>query len=119
MAKKKNFDYDDLKNQLEGVWDKTLTTLNKGKDEIVRLSKMGKIKLDTQMMERDKNYLFQKLGEETYKGLKTDKLNTDNLKKYVLKIENLNKKIKTQDGRLDGLAKKAKTRKRKTTKKNN
>ncbi len=113
---KKGFDYDEVKNQLETVWDKTLDALNKGKKEVVRYSKMGKIKLDTQMMERDKSYLYQKLGEETYKGLKQDKLNTQALKKYVDKIEKINSKIRKQNAQFSDLNKKSPTRKKKPSK---
>jgi hypothetical protein len=102
---KKNFDYDELKSQLETIWNKTLVTLNKGKEEVIRLSKMGKIKLDMQMMERDKNSIFQKMGEETYKGLKTGTLNKNAFKKYVEKIEKIDTKIAESQEKLSELSK--------------
>ena len=113
---KKGFDYDEIKTQLEGLWGKTLGAITKGKSEVVRFSKIGKIKLDTQMMERDKNYLFQKMGEEAFKGIKAGKFSSESLNKYVTKIENIDKKIKSQTQKLTDLSRK-KNSKPKTKKK--
>lgn len=95
---------EDLKNQVERLWDMTRDAFEKGGREVMRLSRIGRVKLETTQLQRERQRLFAELGERSYRLLVEGSLTHGELAPLAKSIEALNAKIADECNRMSQMA---------------
>jgi len=86
-----------------GVWNRLLSIFNKGKDEVVRSSKVSKVRLDLSSLKKEREKVFERLGEEIYNRQKGNKISLPGLDSYLTEIDLITFKISSKERELKGL----------------
>jgi uncharacterized protein YoxC len=84
-------------------WSKTLSSLSRAQDEIVKVSQMGKIYVDRSFLIHERNKLFRKLGEISYQCVKAEKVKTPELSRLADQIDRMGKRIDEMKSRMKDL----------------
>lgn len=88
----------------QGVWNRFLSIFNKGKEEVVRSSKVSKARLDLSSLRKERERVFERLGEEIYKRHKENKSTLPALDPFFTEIDIINLKLSSKERELKGLA---------------
>jgi hypothetical protein len=92
--------------KMDKVWSRAKTQALEALDWSKRISQVGKLKLDTTRMQRNRTALFQELGQKTFELLKEGRFDPTTLGQLVAQIDNLTVSINELLKSMDGAAKK-------------
>lgn len=87
----------------QGLWNKARSLFNKGRDEVVRSSKVSKTRLDLSSLRNEKEHVFERLGEEVYSRYKEDKISIPGLDPFFTEIDIISLKLSSKERELKGL----------------
>lgn len=105
MADKK-FDPESLQQGIESFLGKAADVISRGREEILKQSKIGKVKLfDLMQLRRERARLVQRLGEEAYRGMQAGKLEKDDLKRTYQRIVEMDEQIAKKEAEIERLQK--------------
>ena len=89
---------EDVKRQLGSFLEKAVEAFGEVKDAVVRTSQVGKIKLDATFLRRERDRLFQRLGEELFDLVEDGKLDLpDALGPLAEQLRELERKLAEQE----------------------
>ena len=71
MARQSHPESSEFRRQVDTLFARAAHAFGELKDVVVRNSQIGKIKLDTQALRRDRDLLLQRLGEACLEAIKT------------------------------------------------
>lgn len=97
-------DYDRFRNALEALVERTVDALEKGRTEVLKEARVGKVKLlDIYQLRRERGRLYQRLGEEVYGLVRKNALEIPSLSRTLAKIAALDEKIAAKEAEIDRL----------------
>ena len=107
MATKK-FDPDSLSSGFESLLGKAADVLSRGREELLKQSRIGKAKLfDLTQLRRERARLMQRLGEEAYRGMQAGSLTKDDLKRTYQRVVEMDEQIAAKEAEIDRLQREA------------
>lgn len=86
----------------QGLWNKALSLFNKGRDEVVRSSKVGKTRLDLSSLKNEKERAFERLGEEVYRRYRENRFSLPGFDSFFTEIDIINLKLSSKERELRG-----------------
>ncbi len=104
-----------IKKELVRVSQEALDLAKKGEEELIKITKKGKLHMDTTALNLKKEHLFLRIGKEYVRGAKPA-TQTAKMKQLLKEMDKLEKEIKQTEGKLKKTPKK-KTARKKTAKK--
>lgn len=97
-------EYDRFRNALESLVERTVDALERGRDEVLKEARVGKVKLlDIYQLRRERGRLYQRLGEEVYGLVRKGALEIPALSRTLAKIAALDEKITAKELEVDRL----------------
>lgn len=87
----------------QGLWNKLLSTFNTGKEEVVRSTKVSKARLDLSSLKKERERVFERLGEEIYKRRKERTASIPGFDSFFAEIDIINLKLSSKERELKGL----------------
>ena len=90
-------DYDKIRSTLDSLLDKTMETLDRGKEEVLREVKVGNVKLGGYQLQRELGRLYQRLGQEVYGLLEGGELEIPSAQRLRDKIEAVHQALKEKE----------------------
>lgn len=87
----------------QGMLNRMLSVFNKGKEEVVRSSKVSKARLDLSSLKKEKERAFERLGEEVYRRYKENKISIPGLDPFFTEIDLISPKLSSKERELKGL----------------
>ena len=78
---------------LSNLWNKAKGALNRAQDEIVKVSQIGRIRMNRSFLTQERNKIFQRLGEISYDLILEKKIEYPDLNRLVEHITRMNRKI--------------------------
>ena len=104
MANKSPFDTDQISQGIESIFGKAVEVLTKGREELLKQTRIGKVKLvDLMQLRRERSRLVQRLGEEAYRGLQAGSLDTDDLDRTYRKIVAMDEQIAAKEAEIESI----------------
>ncbi|WP_027390190.1 hypothetical protein [Chrysiogenes arsenatis] len=95
-------DSKDTRGSLDKIYESIRKGVVKSKDEVVKLTKIGKLKLEIVNLERKKSAKLQELGELTYQLLKTGNLQfNEEFLGLIEQVEKIEAEITVHDSLLE------------------
>ena len=74
-------------------WNRGIKILDRAKEEVIKVSQMGKTHLNRSFLLHERNKLHRKLGEKTHHLVKMKKINLVDLDRLIDQIDRVGKKI--------------------------
>ena len=100
--RKPPFDTDQISQGIESIFGKAVEVLTKGREELLKQTRIGKVKLvDLMQLRRERARLVQRLGEEAYRGMQAGSLDTDDLDRTYRKIVTMDEQIATKEAEIE------------------
>ena len=84
----------------QGLWNKLLSIFNSGKEEVVRSSKVSKARLDISSLKKERERVFERLGEDIYKRHRERTASIQGLDSLFAEIEIINLKLSSKEREL-------------------
>jgi hypothetical protein len=84
-------------------WDTAATYLKKAKDEVVRSSRVGKLRLDIARIRKQRKDLYAELGEKTYELLSSDSLASKALDETKASVDERNALIAAKEAEIEAI----------------
>lgn len=104
MANKPPFDTDQISQGIESIFGKAVEVLTKGREELLKQTRIGKVKLvDLLQLRRERSRLVQRLGEEAYRGMQAGSLDTDDLDRTYRKIVAMDEQIAAKEAEIEAI----------------
>lgn len=104
MANKPPFDTDQISQGIESIFGKAVEVLTKGREELLKQTRIGKVKLvDLMQLRRERSRLVQRLGEEAYRGMQAGSLDTDDLDRTFKKIVAMDEQIAAKEAEIESI----------------
>ena len=104
MANKSPFDTDQISQGIESIFGKAVEVLTKGREELLKQTRIGKVKLvDLMQLRRERSRLVQRLGEEAYRGMQAGSLDTDDLDRTYRKIVAMDEQIAAKEAEIEAI----------------
>ena len=104
MANKSPFDTDQISQGIESIFGKAVEVLTKGREELLKQTRIGKVKLvDLMQLRRERTRLVQRLGEEAYRGMQAGSLDTDDLDRTYRKIVTMDEQIAAKEAEIESI----------------
>ena len=103
MVKKTMFESNAGEGGFQGLWNKLLSLFNTGKEEVVRSSKVSKARLDLSSLKKDRERVFERLGEEVYKRHKEKGISIPGLDPFFTEIEMIDNNLSSKGRELKEL----------------
>lgn len=103
---KPTIDVDDLKRNLERVWEQTMEVFRRGTDEVLKATKVGREKINTQLLMREKCQLLEKLGKKTVELVEKKKLEAPELLSLVKEVRRVQREIDGEEERVSSILQK-------------
>ena len=104
MANKPPFDTDQISQGIESIFGKAVEVLTKGREELLKQTRIGKVKLvDLMQLRRERSRLVQRLGEEAYRGMQAGSLDTDDLDRTYRKIVTMDEQIAAKEAEIEAI----------------
>lgn len=104
MANKPPFDTDQISQGIESIFGKAVDVLNRGREELLKQTRIGKVKLvDLMQLRRERSRLVQRLGEEAYRGMQAGSLDTDDLDRTYRKIVTMDEQIAAKEAEIEAI----------------
>lgn len=85
------------------LWNRFLLLFNKGKEEVLRTSRIGKARLELSSLNRDRDVVFKQLGEEVYKRHKEQKFPLTGLEPFFTEIDMMTLNLSSKERELKDL----------------
>lgn len=85
-------------------WDTAATYLKKAKDEVVRSSRVGKLRLDIARIKKQRKDLYTELGDKAYELLSTQSLAAEGLEKLKVALDEKNALIAAKAAEIEATA---------------
>jgi len=102
------FDNDDLSKGLEGFLGRAADVISRGREEILRASRIGKARLlDLTQLRRERGRLVLRLGEEAYREMQAGPLHRDDLEKTYLRIVEIDERIAAKEAEIEKIRREA------------
>ena len=96
------FDTDEFGKGIEGLLGRAVDALTKGREELLKQSRIGKVKLiDLTQLRRERARLVQRLGEEAYRGLQAGSLDAEDLDRTYKKIVAMDEEIAAKEAEIE------------------
>ncbi len=86
------------------IWDRAIEALERGKEELTKISRVGRMKLDLTRLQRERAELYRKLGEETHKLFKEDRFHRQEIERLLVRIDQVTEQIHQQEQEMTGTA---------------
>lgn len=100
--RKPPFDTDQISAGIESIFGKAVEVLSKGREELLKQTRIGKVKLvDLMQLRRDRARLVMRLGEEAYRGLQAGSLDEDDLERTYRKIVAMDEQIAAKEAEVE------------------
>ena len=99
----------ELGEKVERALQRAREAMERGRTEILKISKVGKMKFNTSKMQRDRAALFHRLGEKVFAMLKEGPFNPSEVQDYVVRIEQLTEKIESHQTQMKSDVRQGKT----------
>jgi hypothetical protein len=100
--RKPPFDTDQLSQGIESIFGKAVEVLTKGREELLKQTRIGKVKLvDLMQLRRERARLVQRLGEEAYRGMQAGSLDTEDLERTYRKIVAMDEQIAAKEAEIE------------------
>ncbi|MBM2837857.1 MAG: hypothetical protein HW415_482 [Deltaproteobacteria bacterium] len=103
MVKKTMFESNAGEGGFQDLWSKLLSMFNTGKEEVVRSSKVSKVRLDLSSLKKDRERVFERLGEEVYKKHKEKGISIPGLAPFFTEIEMIDNNLSSKGRELKEL----------------
>lgn len=103
MVKKTMFESNAVEGGFQDLWKKLLSMFNTGKEEVVRSSKVSKARLDLSSLKKDRERVFERLGEEVYKRHKEKGISIPGLASFFAEIEMIDNNLSSKERELKEL----------------
>ena len=98
------FDTDQISQGIESIFGKAVEVLTKGREELLKQTRIGKVKLvDLMQLRRERSRLVQRLGEEAYRGMQAGSLDTDDLDRTYRKIVAMDEQIAAKEAEIEAI----------------
>lgn len=110
MADKKPFDFDTdaLRTGLQGLLGRAADAIDRGREELLKQSKIGKVKLiDLTQLRRERARLVSRLGEEAYRGMQSKSLDEGDLQRTYKQIVAMDEQIAKKEAEVETLRREA------------
>lgn len=102
--RKPPFDTDQISQGIESIFGKAVEVLNKGREELLKQTRIGKVKLvDLMQLRRERGRLVQRLGEEAYRGMQAGSLDTDDLERTYRRIVAMDEQIAAKEAEIEAI----------------
>lgn len=102
--RKPPFDTDQISQGIESIFGKAVEVLTKGREELLKQTRIGKVKLvDLMQLRRERSRLVQRLGEEAYRGMQAGSLDTDDLDRTYRKIVAMDEQIAAKEAEIEAI----------------
>lgn len=102
--RKPPFDTDQISQGIESIFGKAVEVLNKGREELLKQTRIGKVKLvDLMQLRRERGRLVQRLGEEAYRGMQAGSLDTDDLERTYRRIVAMDEQIAGKEAEIEAI----------------
>ena len=85
-------------------WDTAATYLKKAKDEVVRSSRVGKLRLDIARIKKQRKDLYTELGDKAYELLSTQSLAAEGLEELKVALDEKNALIAAKEAEIEAVA---------------
>ena len=96
------FDSEDFGKGLETLIGRAAEALSRGREELLRQSRIGKVKLfDLTQLRRERSRRVLRLGEEAYREIQAGKLAGESLQKTYLRIVDMDERIAAKEAEVD------------------
>lgn len=100
--------WQEAKNNLRILSEKTLNLAQKGEKELVKASRVGKIQLNIVSMNLKKENIFRELGKKTYEmHIEQEQVEPAKLTVFFSQIDKLNQQIKAKKTQIAKVKKEA------------
>ena len=100
--RKPPFDTDNLSAGIESIFGKAVEVLSKGREELLKQTRIGKVKLvDLMQLRRERARLVMRLGEEAYRGLQAGDLDADDLERTYKKVVAMDEQIAAKEAEVE------------------
>mgnify|MGYP001604486287 FL=1 len=103
MVKKTMFESNAGEGGFQDLWNKLLSLFNTGKEEVVRSSRVSKARLDLSSLKKDRERVFERLGEEVYKRHKEKGISISGLAPFFTEIEMIDNNLSSKGRELKEL----------------
>ncbi len=103
MVKKTMFESNAVEGGFQYLWNKLLSLFNTGKEEVVRSSKVSKARLDLSSLKKERERVFERLGEEVYKRHKEKGIAVPGLAPFFAEIEIIGNNLSAKERELKEL----------------
>lgn len=108
--RKPPFDTDQLSAGIESIFGKAVEVLSKGREELLKQTRIGKVKLvDLMQLRRERARLVQRLGEEAYRGLQAGSLDEEDLERTYRKIVAMDEQIAAKEAEVEEIKREEET----------
>ncbi|NQS99580.1 MAG: hypothetical protein HQ595_00725 [Candidatus Omnitrophica bacterium] len=98
--------WQEAKENLKVLGQKTIKLAQKGEKEVVRASKIGKLQLDIVSINLNKENAFRQAGKKAYEmHTKKGNVNSVKLESLFKQIDKLNQQVKTKKSKIGKLKK--------------
>lgn len=96
-------DFDrDLGKGLESFVERAVDAISRGREEILRASRIGKAKLfDLTQLRRERARLVWRLGEEAYRAMQSGTLSKDELEKTYRRVVAMDERIAAKEAEIE------------------
>ena len=102
------FDGDDFGKGLDGLVGRAAEFLSKGREELLRQSRIGKVKLfDLTQLRRERTQLVLRLGEEAYRALQSGTLAREDLDRTHRRIVEMDERIAAKEAVIERIRREA------------
>ena len=102
--RKPPFDTDQISQGIESIFGKAVEVLTKGREELLKQTRIGKVKLvDLMQLRRERSRLVQRLGEEAYRGMQAGSLDQDDLDRTYRKIVAMDEQIAAKEAEIEAI----------------
>lgn len=85
------------------LWNKLLSIFDKGKDEVVRSSKVSKARLDLSSLRRERERVFERLGEEVYNRHREKNFSLPGLDPFFTEVDSITLRLSSKERELKEL----------------
>ena len=91
-------------SKVERAWDRALTALGKHSEEIKRISRVGKLKIENTRLQKERDAVYCSLGVQTYRLLKESRFDPAELQELISKVDDVNELIENKKKEIDSIA---------------
>jgi colicin import membrane protein len=84
-------------------WDTAATYLKKAKEEVVRSSRIGKIRLDIARLKKQRKDLLSKFGEKAYELLSAGELSAGALEELKAQVDEKNALVAAKEAEIEAI----------------